>query len=145
MNKMSELWYQARDAIDSGRYIETSTRVLRKYLAELSIVQPWESDQKCFGAVDKKHGRINKMKKEIERRKKKKLALARKTIYTIATGIAIYICGRVIYDNIFPENPKETKEQKQLLAPIQGQSTSNRQSQSGTPHAKPNLQQPSKK
>jgi cell division protein FtsL len=117
----------------------------RSGLVQLSIVQPTESDPSCAHSVNKNHGRISKLKEEIEHRKMNQLALIRKTFYSLAVGIAIYICGRLIYDRIFPGTPMPQKEQMQLLSPIQDQTTSNLQNHTGRSYGKGHAPQPTKK
>jgi len=65
----SKLFYEARDAVQNESYLKSKTKTLRKYLAELSIVQPWESDPLASGAVDRKREWIVKIKAELEGRK----------------------------------------------------------------------------
>lgn len=124
MSKMSKLWYEARDAIDSEKYLKASNRTLRKYLAELSIVQPWESDQKCFHAAEKKHSMINKLKKEIERRKERNFALIRKFLWAIFValigGVVAGIVLLKIEYTVFQHKNQPNKEIKKT-APRQQQ------------------------
>lgn len=109
MSKMSKLWYEARDAIDNEKYLKASNRTLRKYIAELSIVQPWESDQKCFGAVDKKHSMINKLKKGIEQRNQKFWAKVREFLFLSAVAVVAGIIVLYAWSKI--ENKTDAKDQ----------------------------------
>lgn len=120
MSKMSKLWYEARDAIDNEKYLKASNRALHKYLAELSIVQPWESDQKCFHAVDKKHSMMNKLKKEIERRKERNFALIRRFLWAIAVALVAGTILLKIEYTVFQDKNQPNKEIKQT-APRQQQ------------------------
>lgn len=122
MSKMSELWYEARDAIDNEKYLKASNRTLRKYLAELSIVQPWESDQKCFHAVDKKHSMMNKLKKEIERRKERNFSLIRKFLWAIAVALVAGTILLKIEYTVFQDKNQPKKEIKQTAPPLQKES-----------------------
>lgn len=110
MPKMSKLWYEARDATDSGKYKETRTCILREYLAELGIVQPWESDPKCIDAVDKKHSMMNKLKKEIERRRMRNLARLRRAVATVLLTVIGGLILLIIQRVAFPDKNQPNKE-----------------------------------
>jgi len=115
MSKMSKLWYEARDAIDNDKYLKASIHTLRKYLAELSIVQPWESDPKCSGAVDKKNGMKKKLQKEIERRNQKFWADVRE--YTFYLSIAVVGGLIVLFAWQQIENKPDAKNQTKKSQP----------------------------
>ena len=94
--KNSDLFYEARDAVENESYLKAKTRTLRKYLAELSIVQPWESDQLCWHAVQRKHEWIQKINSEIQRRKDSRWASFHFYKRGIIIGIVATILGGVI-------------------------------------------------
>ena len=90
--KKSDLYYEARDAVENGTYLKAKTRTLHKYLAELNIVQPWESDQACWHAVQRKHERIQKIKTELQRRKDSHWA----SLHSYKKGILIAAAGGIV-------------------------------------------------
>ncbi|UTG93453.1 hypothetical protein [Geobacter sulfurreducens] len=125
MSKMSKLWYEARDAIQSGTYIKTRTCILQEYLAELSIVQPWESDPQCVGAVDMKIGMKNKLKEEIERRKQKFWANFRMGLWTLLAGVIAGIIVVTFEHVAFPGKNQPNKETAKTAPPQLQESIAN--------------------
>ena len=123
MSKMSKLWYEARDAIDNEKYLTASNRTLRKHIAELSIVQPWESEQVAWQAVDKKHGMINKLKKEIENRNQKFWGNVRIGLWTLLAGIIVGVVVVIFEHVFFPDKNQPNKETMRTSEPQQKEST----------------------
>lgn len=90
--KNSPLFYEARDAVENGTYLKAKKRHLQIYLAELSIVQTWESDRLCWAAVQRKQEWIQKIKTELQRRKDTRRAHA----VSVAKFCAKYILAPLI-------------------------------------------------
>lgn len=140
---MSKLWYEARDAIDNEKYLKASNRTLRKYFAELSIVQPWESDQKCIGAVDKKHSMMNKLKKEIERRNQKFRADVREFLFRVSIAVTGSIIALFAWSKI--GNKTYATKETDKLQPSTIQATKNQQSRAAVNYSASKRLPPSKK
>ncbi len=94
-NRQSKEFYEARDAIESGKYLKASNRTLRKYLAELSIVPPWPNDPSYNDPRMYRDRLRGIVEQEMKKRKENRISLIHKTLYSLSIGIAIYICGRV--------------------------------------------------
>lgn len=92
MTKNSKLFYEARDAVQNESYLKSKSKTLRKYLGELSIVQPWESDPLASGAVGRKREWIEKIKTELQSRK----VARRRQIRSIAISLLKYIVAPLI-------------------------------------------------
>ena len=104
----SKLFYEARDAVQNESYLKSKTKTLRKYLAELSIVQPWESDRNCWGAVERKQEWLQKIKTELQRRKDSHLACARSwtksilkyVVAPVVVGVILYFVYLLLSSNL---------------------------------------------
>lgn len=90
--KNSKLFYEARDAVEKGIYLKAKTRTLRKYLEELNIVQPWESDSRCAYSVQMKTDWVKLLEKEIEKR----IDSRRTTVYTVSRDVLVVVVGGLI-------------------------------------------------
>ena len=125
MMKNTPLFYEARDAIATETYLKASTKTLCKYLEELNIVQPWESDSRSDGAVQRKHEWIEKITTELQRRKD----VLRKRVWLIAKVVLIGVVFPLIVlilwsflSPFFQQNDQPATKAQALKTPKQVQS-----------------------
>jgi hypothetical protein len=132
MTKNSPLFYEARDAVMKGTYLQAKKRHLQKYLAELSKVAPWEDDPLASGAVGRKREWIEKIKTELQRRKDEHRAHIRSIAKPVLIGLFVTIIGGIIlyfflpvlediYQSISKSLSQKSSKQQQNISVPQSQ------------------------
>ena len=115
--KNSPLFYEARDSIKSGNYLKAKTKILQRYLKELDIVQPWESDNDCWKTVERKHEWVQKIKTELQKRKDvryaRALSVARFCTKYILAPLVVLIVAYFVLRPFQIADQKEIKKQAQ--------------------------------
>jgi hypothetical protein len=133
MTKNTKLFYEARDAVTSGTYLRATKRHLRKYLAELSKVAPWEADPLASGAVHRKREWMQKIETELQRRKHERRTRIRSIAKPVLIGLFVTVLGGIIlyfllpvlqdiYQSISKSPPPKSLKQQQNISALQSQS-----------------------
>lgn len=124
MNKQSELFYEARDSIESGKYLKASKRTLRKYLAELSNVPPWPNNPTYNDPRMYRENLRGKVEREIESRKLKFASGCREFLFLAAIAVVAGIIVLYAWSKIENKTDATSKTIKSQPSPTQEAKTS---------------------
>ena len=91
-NKQSPELYEAKDAVESGAYLQADMSTLHIYQSTLKIPLAQEFEKGCESAGPNRQRLLSKVDKAISKKKMKRLALLRK----VATGVVITVVGGII-------------------------------------------------